>query len=119
MGFALNTQRSGVMRWPAGMSELLTTLSCHILANLLINRLNPLVQRPLVRHRADLFDKDFMERYASVVNESSTKLLPALVFQRGWYTPKGVVTLAYLNAVPFYRRWTLLVYDSGVWLRVW
>lgn len=47
--------------------------------------------------RGNLMDKDFMESYAPVVSEPTTKLLMALSVQNSWHTRKGDVTLAFLN----------------------
>ena len=47
--------------------------------------------------RGNLLDKDFMESYAPVVNDTTTRLLTALTALLGWHTRQADATLAYLN----------------------
>ncbi|BDD58303.1 hypothetical protein MAP00_009277 [Monascus purpureus] len=47
--------------------------------------------------RGNLLDKDFMESYAPVVNENTTRTLTALATLLGWHTRKADATLAFLN----------------------
>lgn len=47
--------------------------------------------------RGNYLDKDFMESYAPVVNEETTKLMEALSITYGWHTKKCDAILAFLN----------------------
>lgn len=47
--------------------------------------------------RGNLLDKDYMERYAPVITESTSKLLFALTAIHGWHIRQGDAVLAYLN----------------------
>ncbi|BDD54388.1 hypothetical protein MAP00_009257 [Monascus purpureus] len=47
--------------------------------------------------RGNLLDKDFMESYAPVVDENTTRTLTALATLLGWHTRKADAILAFLN----------------------